>query len=892
MLSSLVLSSGTRLGAYEISAQIGAGGMGEVYRAVDSRLKRSVAIKVLPASVAGDPDRLARFQREAEVLAALNHPNIGAIYGLEKTPDLTALVMELVEGEDLSAHVARGPIAVADALPIAKEIAEALEYAHEHGIIHRDLKPANIKVRADGTVKVLDFGLAKALDPAITSGVDLANSPTLTARATHMGVILGTAAYMAPEQARGREVDRRADIWAFGAVLYEILTGRRAFEGDDVSSTVAAVLKDEVKWARLPADVPAPLQRLLRRCLERDPKRRLQAIGEARILLEDLMSGREPGGPAVTAAAGRPPRSQVWPVMAAASTLVALALLWPAVMYLNQPAEPAPVTRVEIFTPPTDDPLSFAISPDGRKLVFRAKSDSGPRLWVRALDQTEASPLAGTEGGAYPFWSPDATQIGFFADGKLKRVDIAGGGAQTLADAPSTRGGTWGNDVILFVPLLDGPLRKVSPGGGPVTAATRITPGQSSHRWPQFLPDGRQFLFLSALGLPDTRGLYLGSLDGEARRILPRALQAGQFVAPDQILQVTQGTLTAQPLDLKSGTVGEAVTLAQAVGSDSGVFASSVSVSQTGVLAYRGGNAIRRQLMWMTREGRSEPALPVDEAGYANPEFSPDGHFLASTRAAQGNIDIWTTDLVRRRLTRLTFDPNIDGNPVWSSDGRRIIFQSTRLGSSDLFEKPSDGSADERVLLKSASGKMPTDVSSDGKFLLFTEHDPASGSDLWVLPLTGDAKPTAVVRTPSDEAAGQFSPDVRWIAYQSNESGRTEVYVRAFPDGGTWQISTTGGYWPRWRRDGKELYFISPDGQLMAAPIATSANSRTFESGTAAALFSVRLASGGNIFATGYLARAQYAVAPDDRFLLNVPVDDVAVPINLIFNWERLLKKR
>jgi eukaryotic-like serine/threonine-protein kinase len=585
----LSLTPGTRLGPYEIACAIGAGGMGEVYRATDSRLKRSVAIKVLPTLVAGDADRLARFQREAEVLAALNHPNIAAIYGLERAADLTALVMEFVEGEDLSEIIARGAIPLADALPMAKQIADALEAAHERGIIHRDLKPANIKLRADGTVKVLDFGLAKAMDPAASSSGEAMNSPTLTARATQMGVILGTAAYMAPEQAKGKSVDKRADIWAFGVVLHEMLTGRRLFLADTIPETLADVMTRHVDLAALPGSTPRRVRDLLARCLEKDPKRRLRDIGEARIRLEEVISGAaeepaRPGGPIAAATAGSRTRERLaWGAAAACVLLAGVAVRWAL-----RPVPRPPETRVDIVTPATAQPTSIALSPDGRQIVFVASDDKASRLWLRSLSATKAQPLEGTEGAIFPFWSPDSQSIGFFAGGALKRLDLGGGAAKTLAQATNGAGGTWDADgVIVFAPSLTSPLMRVSATGGTAaTAMTTLAPQQYGHFHPHVLPDGRLLFFTG--GSADTSGIYLARLDGTSPTQLTSDFSSGVYASPGWLLWVRAGSLIAQRLDEeRPALTGEPVTLANGVAID-GTSRSAVSaVCTTSTLTAR-----------------------------------------------------------------------------------------------------------------------------------------------------------------------------------------------------------------------------------------------------------------------------------------------------------------
>ncbi len=902
------LSPGTRLGVYEITAPIGAGGMGEVYRATDSNLKRSVAIKVLPASVAADADRLARFQREAEVLAALNHPNIGAIYGLEKTPDFTALVMELVEGEDLSQRIARGAIPIDEALPIAKQIADALEAAHEQGIIHRDLKPANIKVRADGTVKVLDFGLAKAMDVGSGRSVGsggtggsggLSMSPTMMSP-VHMsgvGVILGTAAYMAPEQAKGRAVDRRADIWAFGVVVYEMLTGQGLFAAEDVSETLAAVLTRTVDLAALPAATPLRVRRLLARCLDRDPRTRLRDIGEARVEIDKAMAG--PNDVAAGDAAAPNPDSRLpnplatWrralPWAVAAAALAATAVL--ATLYVRRAAPERSLTRLELVTPPTSAPTSIALSPDGRQIAFVAAGENGPKLWVRRFDQASVTALFGTDGAVYPFWAPDGRAIGFFADGKVKRIDLSGGAPQALADASSGRGGTWSAaGVILFSPAATSGLMRIQDIGGTAAAVTALKAGENSHRWPQFLPDGHHFLFRMAVGRPDTRGTYIGSLDGGTPTRVLQDETAAVFAPPDLLLFVRQGVLMAQRFDSARAVVsGDPVAIAQNVGTDTTIERAAFTVSATGVLAHRansGGG--RRQLVWMDRAGRTVGTVGgPDDAAMANPALAADGQRVGVIRNVQGNADVWLLD-ARGVLSRFTFDPGVDNNAVWSPDGSRLAFRSNRNGAFNLFEKAANGAADEQPLLVTADNKAPQDFSPDGRTLLYTDLAEKTGIDLWALPLDGDKKPFPVLQSPFDETDASFSPDGRWIVYESNQSGKSEIFVRPFPQSrGQWQVSTAGGTQPRWRADGKELYYVARDGHLMATPITATADGQALTPGAPVSLFLVPIASGANVTLGTYSARPQYAVARDGRFLVNVSVNaETTPPMSIVLNWD------
>ena len=864
--------------------------MGEVYRARDTQLDRDVAIKILPEAFAHDTERLARFQREAKTLASLNHPNIAIIHGLEQAGDVHALVMELVEGDDLSQRIVPGAIPIDEALPIAKQIAEALEAAHEQGIIHRDLKPANIKVRGDGTVKVLDFGLAKAMEPAAGSSPSTSMSPTITTPAmTQAGMILGTAAYMSPEQAKGRTVDKRSDVWAFGAVLYEMLTGRRAFEGEDVSDTLARVLMKEPDWTALPATVPPAVVTVLRRCLQKDRKQRVRDIGDVSLALEGAFETVAPQTTAPTAASrGRLP----WMVALAVVTALAIALALPTVRYLRETPPPLPPEmRVEITTPATDAPLQFALSPDGRSLVFVASGDGAQRLWLRPLDQTEARPQAGTESATYPFWSPDSRSIGFFAAGKLLRLDVAGGAPQLLATANGVgQSGSWSAEgTILFAQQLVDPLFRVAAAGGDPVAVTRIdSPRQIGHRAPQFLPDGRQFLFYAA-GTPEAAGIYLGSLDGGAPTRLTAADSGGAFLPPDRLVFVRQGTLVARRLDLARGApggqvelTGDPVTLADRVGVDA-IARGGFAVSGAGSVAYRAGGGAARHLAWVDRTGKAVGIAGEPDANELRmPELSPDGRRVAMARAVQGNNDIWLLDLVRGGRTRLTFDAANDTNPIWLPDGLRIVFTSIRTGAADLYLKPSNGSGTEERLVGSPNNKTAQDWSRDGRWLLYSETNPTTGRDLWALDMTSPDRTSRVVaNTPAEEVLAQLSPDGRWVAYQTNESGRFEVVVQPFPDaGGKWQVSTAGCVAPRWRADGKELYFLAPDATMMAVPVTAAGTS--FEAGTPVALFPTRIVDGGTVA----IIRPQYAVARDGRFLINQPVGDAtAAPITLILNW-------
>ena len=878
------LAAGRRVGPYEIVAPLGAGAMGEVYRARDTKLNRSVALKVLPERFALDPDRSARFTREAHLLATLNHPNIAAIYGLEESSPSTgsgqmavkALVLELIEGPTLADRIVLGPLPVDEALTIARQIAEALEAAHEKGIIHRDLKPANIKIAPNGVVKVLDFGLAKVWDGAPQSDVTM--SPTLTATDLGTRTVLGTPAYMSPEQARGQSLDKRTDIWSFGCVLYEMLTGRAPFAADTISDTIVAILEREPDHTTLPADTPSGIRRLLRRCLQKDRRRRLQAAGDAAIEIDDARA--EPKEPQDVVPASRKRERFVW---IAATLVLSTFALTLGISYLRTPADMEDM-RVDITTSSTDAPTSFAISPDGRKLVFVAYDQGQTRLWLRPLDAATAQPLAGTEGAMYPFWSPDSRALGFFADSKLKRIDIRGGVPQTLASAPAGRGGTWNSDgLIVFTPSGLGALSRVQSSGGDVATVTHVDrPHQASHLFPQFLPDGRRFLFF-VQGSPDTQGVYLGALDSPKTQRLTAADSAGAYLPPDWVLFLRQGTLVARHFDSTRGELtGDLITVADPVGPDVSNFSPASSASREGIVAYRSIGTGRRQLIWFDRTGKLLSTLGVpDDNELVAPSLSPDGLRVAAHRTLLGNTDIWIFDTAR--ATRFTFDAGRDLFPIWSPDGSHIAFDSNRSGHRYFYQKRSDLAGADVPFLETPEDKVLNDWSPDGQSILYvTPNNPKTGADIWYVPLSGDRKPIPFVVTPFLERAGQFSPDGRWVAYQSNETGRYEIYIRSFPGpGGQQQVSTSGGIQARWRSDGQELYYIAPDAKLMAVSI--TMNGTAIEPGTPVALLQTRIWGGGTNATLGH----QYDVSRDGRFLLDTAVEDVAMaPITLLLNWK------
>ena len=886
---------GTTLSHYKVTGKVGEGGMGEVWRAEDTRLGRAVALKLLPDDFAADADRQARFEREARVLASLNHPHIATLYGIEEAGGRHLLVMEFVEGEDLAQRIAHGPIPVEAALPIALQIAEALEAAHEKGIVHRDLKPANIKVRPDGTVKVLDFGLAKAWESE-ASAASLSMSPTITQHHTKAGIILGTAAYMAPEQAAGVAADGRADVWAFGVVVYEMLTGRRLFEGETVSHVLASVLKDEPSWEGMPVDLPPRVLDLLRRCLRKKAKNRLQSIGDARIVLEEILA--EPHAPveveqpAVVAAAPAPAawrRTLPWAVAAlavgAAVTVGVITRRGPAARKLVRFQVASPESLTDVGAP--------RISPDGRAVAFNATDDKGvTQIWLRTLDDLEAHPLAGTDGSTRPFWSPDSRYLGFVAGGKLKKVPIAGGPPQTLADTPTGSDGSWGAaGVILFDGQSSDPIRRVAATGGTPQAVVSPDPehGITQVAWPDFLPDGRHFLYTADGQKPGDRFLMVGSIDGKQPGA--KVAEVGslvQFAPPGYLLYVREDSLLVQPFDPGSlKTTGEAVPLAEHIG-PTNVGLADFSAAEDGTLVYRAGWTARRRLVWVDRSGKEAGEADVP-AIYREMALSPDGRSLAVTieDPRSNNLDIWLRDLERGVTSRFTFDPARDTGPVWSPDGKTIAFTSNRGGGAgDLYLKSATGSGQEDLLLKTGEMMLAQDWSRDGRWIAFSRLGAKTGWDVWALAMDGPdrGKATPVVQGPFVEFRPSFSPDGRWIVYESNESGRFEVYVRPFPgSGGKWQVSTAGGTEPWWGGDGREIYYLSPGSKLVSVPVTTGAS---FTAGQPSDLFDVRLQP----------IQLRNRWVPDrsgGRFLFLEPEGTArSLPMTVVLNWPEALRSR
>jgi Tol biopolymer transport system component len=834
----MALAPGTRLASYEILSAIGAGGMGEVYRARDSRLRRDVAIKVLPDSVSRDPERLARFQREAHVLGSLNHPNIGAIYGLEEG----ALVLELVEGETLADLCARGPVPIPEALSIARQVCDALDAAHDQGVIHRDLKPANIKVRPDGSVKVLDFGLSKAADAAAPiDDVSALSTVTSPAVVSAVGVILGTAAYMSPEQARGKSLDKRSDVWSFGCVLYELLTGRRAFDGDGVTETLSRVLQREPDFTALPSDTPAAIRRLLARCLEKDRSKRFPQIAVVAFQIDEVLSVGSSGALESRSLRSTPSIRWVVPVLAAGTALGA-AIIW---LVLRQPAVTAPVTRLQMTVSPADQiggtegrPIrtAFALSPDGRTLVFSAVQKNQRALYVRPLDQSAATLMPGTEGGFNPFFSPDGQWVGYWASGQIRKVPLRGGPpvpilappdtGQTLQQAPIF-GASWGDDDrIVFARPASG-LMEISAAGGTVTELTTMNSERRefSHRLPHVLPGSDAVLFtVTHNRFPhwDETQVWVHSRSSGQSKLLIEGGADARYVSSGHLLYVRDGALLAVPFDVKrleltGGPVGVVPDVMQAAYvpgqlGDSG--AMQASVSSTGTLVYiTGGVHVPPEfsVVEVDRTGR-DTSLPIEPKAYRTLRLSPDGTRIALSSLGRDR-SIWLYAYDRGTLSKLA-GAGRSIVPVWTPDGEQITYASSANGPDNLYSTRADGGGSSSLVVASTSNLVPGAWTPDGRHLLYyvTPGDSAAptGPAIWVQDVASKGAPRAIAGALGNAGAVDVSPDGRWIAYQSSESGQFQIYVDAFPGPGPrYQVSTDGGGSPIWRGDGRELFYLA-----------------------------------------------------------------------------------
>ena len=892
------LTPGTRFSHYDITGTLGAGGMGEVFKARDTRLDRAVAIKILPDVFASDPDRLARFEREAKTLASLNHPHVAQIYGVEDTAGVRALVMELVEGEDLSARLKRGAIPLPEGLAIARQIALALEAAHERGVIHRDLKPGNIKVGPDGTVKVLDFGLAKALDPGASSNVMPTNLPTITSPAhmTHAGVILGTAAYMAPEQARGQTVDRRADMWALGIVLYEMLTGRAAFGGETVTDVLAAIVTRDPDWSTLPADTPSSTVRLLKRCLERNPRRRLADAGEAAMQIEESMAAPAAAPPSVTIGpVGRRRGPMVGWLVAGIMTIVAATAVWRAQM-VSAPAihryaveVPARTTINTILRP------AVTASPDGAAIVFVVNSGGTTRLMVRHNHEFDAVPLVGTEGASNPVFSPDGRWIAFFADNRLNKLPSGGGPVVPLAPVNDPRGLAWdSDDSITLAPESVGGIFQISPDGGGLREITKLAgKSERTHRWPQMLPGGKAVIFVvGTIDSPDnydSATLEAHIVATGERRVILSGVAMARYVATGHLVFARGATLYAVRFDPDRLAIsGTPEPIQQGVAGDPTTGATHYAISRTGALVYVPGSpdGATNRLVWANRKGETQ-AVGIPVGTYLDPMLSPDGGQIAVSALAGGSTDVWVYDLARKTLVRLTFGGS-NTTPIWSADGIYVYYVKLRSGQdfpNTITRRRADGSRDAEELVTIPQRVYLKSISADGKSALIDHQTSSSKTNVERVALEQGAVPAPLVSTPFDEYSSSLSPDRRWLAYQSDETSRFEIYVRSLTDtGGRWQVSTGGGEEPRWSPDGKEIFYRN-NTSLMVVNVALRP---TFQLSPASLLFdgvyNFRTDSG-NTFDVH---------AKGDRFLMVRPTADMVsfTNVRVVLNWFKELQRR
>ena len=890
----MALTSGTKLGPYEILEPIGAGGMGEVYRARDTRLERTVAIKVLPSHLSSDPERKQRFEREAKAISSLNHPHICTLHDVGYQDGVDFLVMEHLEGETLAERLKKGSLGTEQVLKIGMEVADALDKAHRQGVVHRDLKPGNIMLTKSGA-KLLDFGLAKPTGMAVASGTmaeamtaaSPASPASPTTPLTQQGTIVGTFQYMSPEQVEGKEADARTDIFALGAVLYEMATGKRAFEGKSQLSVASAILEREPEpISRIKPLAPVTLEHVVKACLAKDPEERWQSAADVRRQLKWIAEGGTQVS--VTAPAGAPSRRWSrwgWPAVSLALLLAAAILggLW-----LRGRSAPQPAMFFQAPLPFTAEDMT--LSPDGHTLAAAGYLESVNKnvIWIHDVGSRRAENIPGTEGATFPFWSADGHYVAFFADGKLKKVEVPGGRVQTICDAPSGRGGAWNKDgVILFAPSALTELFRVPASGGTPVPLTKLDAGrlETSHRWPVFLPDGNHFLYLAAnfSGHPETNAIFVGSLDSEPRRMIVEASANAAYAVPGYLLFYHDKALMAQPFDVQRFTLtGEPTTIVSDVQFLPQVDRAAFAVSDSGLLVSQGVSyATGSQLAWFDRSGK-----PLGTAGqpavYGNVALAPDGSRIAldSTDSDSTNIDLWTMEVARLTAKRFTFDPAMDAVPAWSPDGRQLLFGSNRNLTFDLFVKNSDGSGEDKVILHGGNIAVPNDWSRDGRYILYTQ-----GTTLRYLTVPEYvSKP--FLQTKAVLANGQYSPDGRWVAYSSNETGRWEIYVVSFPEpSGKWQVSSGGGQQPKWRGDGRELFYLSPQGKMMAVPVNLG---NTVDAGMPMALFQAhprQPVSAVDVFT--------YDVSRDGRrFLIITQVEHSgASPMSVILNWPAQLRK-
>ena len=875
----MALPPGTRLGPYEVVAPLGSGGMGEVYRARDTRLGRDVAVKILPKELSADTARKQRFEREAKTISALNHPNICVLHDVGNEDGLDYLVMECVEGETLAKRLEKGPLALEQVLKYGAQIAEALEKAHRSGVVHRDLKPGNIMLTAAGA-KLLDFGLAKPTAP-------LASELTLTAVSspvTEAGVVVGTFQYMSPEQIEGKEVDGRSDIFSLGAVLYEMLTGQRAFDGKSQLSVASAILeKEPAPLCSIKSVIPPTLDHVVKKCLAKSPEERWQSASD---LASELKWISESGGQTAVASAptrGKSTERLGWLIAFAAITALIVGGIW---WRSSKPTDQS----MQFYAPLPFPARDIAVAPNGHTVAVVGYLVAARKnvIWIYELGLPGAKNVAGTEGATYPFWSPDGRSLAFFADGRLKKVELSGGPVQTICDAPAGRGGTWNkNGVIVFAPDVQTGLHQVSANGGPSKQISNVDVkrGEQGHRWPVFLPDGTHFLYLAAnfAGHDEANAVFVGALGSNEKSFVADAGTNVAFAVPGYLLYYKNKTLLAQPFDLKSFKLtGEPTTILTDIEYLPQVKRAVFAVSDNGaLLAQSGTQAALSQPIWFDRKGKELDAVGAPDV-YGNVFLGPNGRSVAvdKTDMESLNMDVWTYDLERGSSKRLTFDPAIDALPVWSPDGSRLAFGSNRLLGQDLYIKNADGAQEEKCIVQDELNKYPGDWSKDGKYILYTR-----ATDLWFVSLP-DLKTSPFLKTASVISNGQFSPDGKWVAYASNESGKWEIYVTSFPEArGKWQISTGGGEQPRWRSDGKELFYLSSDDKMMAVPVTTGAN---FDAGAPVALFQATPRQPVLVY-----DRFVYDVSHDgQRFLINTPVKKADTrPMSVLLNWSAQINK-
>jgi eukaryotic-like serine/threonine-protein kinase len=879
------ISPGSRIGPYDVIAPLGEGGMGVVFRGRDSRLQRDVALKLLPDNLASDPDRLSRFEREAQMLASLNHANIAQIYGLEQVNSSTCIVMELVDGETLADRLKKGPLSNEEALDCCRQIADALSTAHERGIVHRDLKPANIKLTPNGTVKVLDFGLAKALGPK-GSDISLTDMPTL-ATGSIVGSIVGTPGYMSPEQARGKEVDARTDIWAFGCVLYEMLTARQAFEGETVTDVMAKIVTSSPDLDLLPKDTPASIRLLLSATLNKSASQRLQHIGDIRLFLDGSLvpASMKEAAPATKGIRGK--------LLAAALVIAIVMAAFLGALYFRKAPAPADVMKFEMTFPNlTGTPL---LSPDGKLISYGGDIGEGKRgLFIRPIDSDIPRQLAGTDGVNGAWWSADSKRLSFIDKGKLKVYDLAAGSARIVGDLDSVRfsGGTWnlaGDLLVASTKPNENVILKISESGGPVVPVTKLDPSRSEliHLAPVFLPDGKSFVYVATGGTPQQAGVFLTSLDAlsgnEApKHVLPfevNRFSGMAYVAPYLLIH-NLGSLTAYRMDTSWRIESEPIVIAEDVDG-------TLSASNNGLLLFhKAAPAVGEQLVWHDHMGRIDGG--VGAAGnYGNVDISPKGDRVAVDLTTNGNRDVWVIDLARDVPSRITVDPAPEWSTAWSPDGERLAFVSNRGNINQIYEKASTGNGTETLVPTEGAPAIPVNWSPNNDYIVFSRlrNSSAGGYDTWLLPLTGDRKPKPFLESQFDKFHARVSPNGRYIAFATNETGTYQVVVHTFPDpsGGKWTISAEGGVEPKWSRNGRELYYLAFDGKLMSVAIAGP----NFSAGRPTPLFQTRLSVN-----PGSPSRdRRYDVAPDGRFLMNTPGERAAfAPFTIVVNWMKSIR--